>query len=59
MATEKSAAVLTIKRAQHMTPKGRRELALWLRRQAALLVNHGDELSHRYQARYLYLTDDP
>lgn len=56
MATEKSAAVLTIKDAASMTPAGARRVANWLRKQAGYL-DRADErkaLSDRYRARYLY-----
>lgn len=51
---EKSAAIVTIKDAQDMTPEGRKDIARWLRRQAAFLEKHAEELSNRYTARYLY-----
>jgi hypothetical protein len=53
--TNKSAAVLTIKRAPAMTKKGRKDIAAWLRRQANMLLRHGDQYSEtRFTARYLY-----
>lgn len=51
---EKSAAVLTVRMADEMTPKGRREVAAWLRRQAAMLVKEGPNYAKRYTGRYLY-----
>lgn len=56
MATEKSAAVLTIKDAAKMTPAGARAVASWLRKQAGYLeqANERKALSDRYRARYLY-----
>jgi hypothetical protein len=56
MATEKSAAVLTIKDAGKMTPSGARAVANWLRKQAGYLerANERKALSDRYRARYLY-----
>ena len=53
---EQSAAVLTIKRAADMTPKGAREIAAWLRRQADMLERPEErkQLADRYRARYLY-----
>jgi hypothetical protein len=54
MATEKSAAVLTIKDADKMTEEGRRSVAKWLRRQARFLEEHGTDYSTRFRARYLY-----
>ena len=53
MAT-KSAAIVTIKDAARMTPKGRRDIARWLRRQAHFLEKYAKELSPRFTARYLY-----
>lgn len=54
---EKSAAVLTIKDADQMTDKGRREIATWLRKQANSLVQHGENYADRFRARYLYEDD--
>lgn len=51
---EKSAAVLTIKDAPDMTPRGRREVAAWLRQQADFLVSDGEHFAPRFRARYLY-----
>lgn len=51
----KWAAVLTIFDADDMTPKGRKDIAEWLRRQAKFLVKDGDKLSKRFTARYMYL----
>lgn len=50
---DKSAAVLTIKDAQKMTPKDRREIAAWLQMHAKYLVEHGREYSPRFTGRYL------
>lgn len=49
-----SAAILTVKRAAEMTPKGRREIAKWLRRHADMLVRDGKDYSARFTGRYLY-----
>lgn len=57
MATEKSAAVLTIKDAADMTDEGRRQVAKWLRKQARWLEEAGQEYSPRFRARYLYDED--
>lgn len=54
MASDKSAAVLTIFRADEMTDEGRRDIARWLRRHANLLVKEGDNYSTRFTGRYLY-----
>jgi hypothetical protein len=51
---EQSAAIVTIKRASEMTPKGRRDIARWLRRQASFLEKYAKQLSPRFTARYLY-----
>lgn len=58
MATEKTAAVLTIKNAADMSPKGRREIADWLREQAKTLEAEGVQYSSRFRARYLYRSGD-
>ncbi len=50
----KSAAVLTIHDADKMTKKGRREIAVWLIAQAAMLKEHGDQYAKRFTGRYLY-----
>jgi hypothetical protein len=52
---EKTAAVVTIHRAGEMSPRGRRRIAAWLRRQAGFLEKYPNELSSRYTARYIYL----
>jgi hypothetical protein len=49
-----SAAVLTIFDASEMTPKGKCDIARWLRRQARFLTMHGYEMSKRFTARYMY-----
>jgi len=51
----KSAAVVSIFAAPAMTPKGRRQIAAWLRRHADLLVKEGKNYtSGRFTGRYLY-----
>ena len=50
----KSAAILTIKDADKMTKKGRKQIAAWLRGRAVLLEKHGDLLAKRFVARYIY-----
>lgn len=50
----KSAAIVTIHRAADMTPSGRRNVAMWLRRQAYFLERHAKKLDRRFRARYLY-----
>ena len=55
MIDTKSAAVLTIHAAGTMTPKGRRQISDWLRKQADMLVERRRDYTHgRYTARYLY-----
>lgn len=49
-----AAAVLTVRDAQKMTKKGRKDIAAWLRRQAAFLEQHGQEYAKRFTARYHY-----
>lgn len=51
---EKSAAILTIKDAAKMTPKGRRDIAAWLRARAKDLVEVGSQLHSTFRARYIY-----
>lgn len=51
---EKSAAILTIKDASDMTPKGVKEIAAWIRKQADMLEKHSGELAGTFRARYLY-----
>lgn len=50
----REAARVVILRGSDMTPRGRREIAAWLRRQAKFLENHGDEMASRFTARWLY-----
>lgn len=52
-----SAAIVTIHDAENMTPKGRKQVAAWLRRQAKFLETHGDQLDKLFRARYLYEFD--
>jgi hypothetical protein len=49
-----SAAIVTIKSADEMTPKGRKEIAAWLRMHANYLTKYGDKYSGRFIGRYLY-----
>lgn len=51
---EKSAAVVTIRKAYWMTPLGRKHIADWLRRQAQALETEGKEYAATFRARYLY-----
>ena len=51
----KSAAVVTIRKAGAMTPKGRRAIVEWLRHQADMLEEHGKNYTlATFTARYLY-----
>ncbi len=52
----KTAAVLTIRGPGKMTPRGRKDIATWLRRQAAHLLKHGAEYTDgRFTGRFSYL----
>lgn len=51
---DRSAAIVTIRDADKMTTRGRRDIAAWLRRTAAFLVKHGDQYSSRFAGRYMY-----
>lgn len=54
-AAEKTAAVVTIFNAPGMTPEGRKEVAAWLRCQAAMLVKDGPLYTEgRFTGRYIY-----
>lgn len=55
---EKSAAILTIKDADIMTKKGRRQIAKWLEQQAESLIKDGHLYSKNFRARYLYLDEN-
>ena len=52
----KSAAILTVHDISDMTPKGRRSIIKWLRRQADDIEKYHKVpgFSKRYTARYLY-----
>jgi len=50
----KAAAVVTIRGADKMTPKGRKQVAAWLRRHAAYLTKHGKSYGPTMRGRYLY-----
>lgn len=49
-----SAAILTIKGAARMTPKGRLAIAEWLEKQAKDLVTYGSEYSETLRSHYRY-----
>lgn len=46
--------LLTLRGRANFSPRGRREIASWLRRCARFVQDHGQELNKRYTARYLY-----
>lgn len=48
------AASLVIHDAARMTPKGRREVAAWIRRQATYLQKYRTRLAPTFVARYYY-----
>ena len=50
----KSAAILTIHDAPHMSLKGRKAIAAWLRMHAKYLLRYGPEYSKRFTGRFLY-----
>jgi len=50
--TEKAVATLTVRGAAVATPKGRRALAAWLRKEAKHLERCGREYAPRVSARY-------
>ena len=52
--TEKTAAIVTIKRASDMTPGGRKTIADWLRACADNLEKDGADYSEQFRARYIY-----
>jgi hypothetical protein len=54
---ENSVAKLTIRRACDMTPAGRKEVAAWLRRQAAQLIKEGPKYANRFTGHYMYLSN--
>jgi len=49
---DKTIATFTIHRPAAMTPKGRHEIAQWLRDQAAFLETDGPKMANRFTARY-------
>jgi len=54
---EKSAAILTVHGLGRMNPKGRKDIAEWLRQQAKNFIKDGHLYSDgRFTARYLYKT---
>lgn len=51
---QRAAATLHVVDAAGMSPKGRGEIAAWLRKQADALQAQGDNYAARFRARYLY-----
>lgn len=52
---ERSAAVVTIKAPGRMTARGRRDIATWLRQQAAHLLRHGKDYTEgTFRGRFIY-----
>lgn len=56
--TEKTAAIITIKDGAIMTENGRKEIAKWMRYQAQVLLQDGENFSKQYRARYVYDNND-
>jgi hypothetical protein len=52
---KKAAAIVTIRRAQDMTAKGRRDIASWLRMHANHILKHGGNYSPRFTGRFTYI----
>lgn len=48
----KSAATITIRDADKMTAKGRRQVAAWLRMHADMLIKYGKEYDAKFTGRY-------
>ena len=48
------AARLVIRHAADMTPKGRKQIAEWLREHAKMLIKDGPEYSSQFVGRYWY-----
>ncbi len=51
---DKVAAALSVRDADKMEPKGRKQIAQWLRKQADALEAQGGDYAPRFRARYLY-----
>ena len=52
--TERCAAVLTIKNVAQMTPRGRRDVCDWLRRQIGHVEQNPHAFAGKYCARFIY-----
>jgi len=51
---EKYAAIVTIFDAASMSPKGRQNIANWLRRTGSALQKEGAKYDKNFKARYIY-----
>lgn len=51
---EKAAAIVTIRRAKDMSPRGRKDIAAWLQMHAKHILKHGDNYSPRFTGRFIY-----
>jgi hypothetical protein len=50
-----SAAIITIKSPGKMSPRGRRDIAKWLRMHAAHILKHGKDYTEgKFTGRYIY-----
>lgn len=54
IAKEKVAASVHIHGAPRMTPEGRKEIAVWLRKHANWLLKEGTNYAERFRGRYMY-----
>ena len=54
---KQSAATVTIRRAGEMTPRGRKDIAIWLRHVASAVIKHGPNMAKRFTASYRYRID--
>lgn len=48
-----AAAIITIRDAAKMTPRGRRDIAAWIRRTAEDFEKNADKLARIYRTRYM------
>jgi hypothetical protein len=55
---EKVAAKVIIHRGSEMTRRGKKQIANWLRRQAAFLEDHADQMADRFTASWRYTGAD-
>ena len=51
---DKVAASITIHDGAKMTRRGRKTIAAWMRRQAAFLERHNDQMAPRFTSRWRY-----